>query len=119
MPEQMNLGELIDALKRKDRETSVYYDFVHFRPCGIHSYRGYYDQLAIGYDDSKDTSVGELLDMLKDADGKTFTGYKGGDYVMSLSTPVWVANHNESGGTAIVDVIDQDWRILLVTASVD
>lgn len=121
MKEQMTLGELITALKRKDPERPVYFDFVHFQPKGIHSYRGYYDQLAIGYNNEAgyNMRVSELLPLLRDALGATFQGYKGGDYVMSENTPVWVANYNEAGSTAIVDVVDQGWRILLETASVD
>lgn len=119
MSEQMTLGEIITTLKRKDQDASVYYDFVHFRPSGIHSYRGYYEQLAIGYSSDNDPKVSDVLALCESAVGKTFTGYKGGDYVMDESTPVWVANHNESGGTAIVDVRDDNWRVLLVTACVD
>lgn len=64
---QMTLGELIKTLKRKDQDKYITFDFVHFRPAGgVHSYRGYYEDLAIGY---------------------------------------------ESGGTAIVDVVDDGWCI--------
>jgi hypothetical protein len=59
------------------------------------------------------------LKLCEEADGKTFTGYKGGDYHMDRSTPVWVANHNESGSTAIVDIRDGGWRTILVTTSID
>lgn len=118
MKPQMNLGQIIDTLRRHDPGKDVYYDFVHFRPEGIHSYRGYYEQLALGYG-LGDITVGQLLGMCEGAVGKSFTGYKGGEYVMGRETPVWVANHNESGGTGIVGVEDRDWRILLVTAAVD
>ena|SRR5690349_15752338 len=118
MKSQMSLGEIITTLRRKEPEKTVTYDFVHFRPQGIHSYRGYYEQLAIGYGHD-DITVADLLALCERAVGKTFTGYKGGDYVMSENTPVWVANHNEAGGTAIVYVQDQDWRIVLITAAID
>lgn len=114
----MTLGEIIQILSRKDPDKTVTFDFVHFRPAGIHSYRGYYDQLAIGYGHD-DITVSGLLDLCRSAVGKTFQGYKGGDYVMSGDTPVWVANHNESGGTGIVDIQDDGWRVLLVTSAVD
>lgn len=115
---QMNIGQLIDVLERKDPDKYVEFDFVHFTPRGVHSYRGYYDQLAIGYERGGNMKVGELLTTLRDAVGKTFTGYKGGEYTMFTDTAVWVANNDESGGTAIVDVRD-DWRIVLVTQCVD
>ncbi len=37
-------------------------------------------------------NVGELLDELKSAVGKTYQGWKGGDYVMDRDTEVWVDN---------------------------
>jgi len=46
---QLTLGELIDRLKMMPQDEEVRYDFVHFRPTSVDSYRGYYDQLALGY----------------------------------------------------------------------
>ena len=114
----MTLGEIIDALRRKEPEQTIAFDFVYFAPKGITSYRGYYDQLAIGYEQIE-TTVAEVLAMCNEAVGKTFTGYKGGDYVMGRETPVWVANRSESGSTAIVDIIDHGWRITIETAHIE
>lgn len=49
----------------------------------------------------------------------TFTGYKGGEFTMSGETPVYVANPDEAGGTAVVDVRDDGRRIVLITESFD
>lgn len=103
--EQMTLGGLIASLSDRDSNAPVYFDFVHFRPQGIHAYRGFYDQLAIGYG-CDDITVGQLLELCRN--GK---GYKGED------TLLWVANNNESGD-AIVDVVDRDWRVVLATEMV-
>lgn len=117
---QMTLGELISTLKRKDPDTHLTLDFVHFKPSGrVHSYRGYYEDLAIGYQDGGECKVSDLLKALEAVDGETLYGYKGGEYRMHSDTVVWVANHNESGGTAIVDVVDDSWRIILKTEMVD
>lgn len=116
---QMTLGELIDTLKRKDPDAVMTFDFVHFRPRGIHSYRGYYEDLAIGYESGGECKVGQLLPKLIEACGKDFMGYKGGEFMMHRDTVVWVANYNETGGTAIVDVVDDEWRVILKTAMVD
>lgn len=117
---QMSLGELISALRRKDPDAIVMFDFVHFSPSGgVHSYRGYYEDLAIGYAVGSDTKVSDLLGWLEKAVGETFYGYKGGSYTMGDDTPVWVANSNETGSTVIVDVVDEGWRVLLKTASID
>lgn len=120
MSKPMTLGELIDTLSRKDPEDWLLLDFVHFQPSGdVHSYRGDYSQLAIGYRSGGDMTVGAMLEKLKAADGAMFYGYKGGEYVMDRDTPVFVANHNESGGTAIVDVKECVWCLRLITANVD
>jgi hypothetical protein len=111
----MSLGELIEALERKESDAPVMFDFVYFRPSGLHSYRGDYSQLALGYATDKEVAVGDLLQRLRDANGATFTGYKGGDYVMDERTPVWVANPEEAGRTAIVDVRDPVGVVRLVT----
>lgn len=115
----MTIGEMLSVLKRKDQELDVMLDFVHFRPDGCHSYRGYYEDLAIGYKAGGDMKVWQLVKLLDDASGQTFTGYKGGEYSMSSDTPVWVANHNEAGGTGIVDIQDGGWRIRLITKCIE
>lgn len=111
---QLTIGGLIDTLKRKDPSVLVTFDFVHFSPRGVGSFRGYYEDLAIGY--AKDECTVEcLLALLNDAVGKTFSGYKGGEYTMCTDTVVWVANHGESADTAIVDAVDDGWRVVLKT----
>jgi len=53
-----------------------------------------------GYDTSliENPTVNDFLKILNLAMGKYFVGYKGGDYTMGKTTPMWVANHGESGG---------------------
>lgn len=57
-----------------------------------------------------------FLQMLKGAVGKTFMGYKGGDFVMSRQTPVWVANYGDAGHTAVIGVVDDGYQVILITA---
>ena len=83
---QMTLGDLITAL-----ECMPQYTFID----GIkepQSYRGYYSDLAFEHADDK-VKVSDALAMCKAAMGKVFTGYKGGDYVMGETTPVWIAEY--------------------------
>jgi hypothetical protein len=51
--EQLTIGRLIAELSKADPAAAAYYDFVYFHPQGIHSYRGYYDQIALGYADPR------------------------------------------------------------------
>ena len=122
---QMILGALIDALKPLKPDTAVSFDFAFLDPTDFDSYRGYYDQLALGFtggrhsDGWAEIKVAELLAKAEAAVGKTYEGWKGGDYVMTRSTPLWVANPGCTGSTAIVGVQDIGWAILLITANVD
>lgn len=115
----MTIGEMLAVLKRKDQDLDVMYDFVHFRPDGCHSYRGYYEDLALGYKAGGDMKVGQLVALLDGAMERPHYGYKGGEYSMHSDTPVWVANHNEAGGTGIVDIEDGGWCIRLITKCID
>jgi len=112
----MTLGEMIDTLSRKNPEFPVYYEFCMLGVCGLSSYRGYYDHLAIGFTTEGDgLNVRQLLNRLEVAVGAVFDGYKGGKYTMTRQTPMWAANYGQSGSTAIADIRDTGWCILLKT----
>ena len=71
-------------------------------PGDLISYRGYYSDLAFEPGD-RCVTVKELLERANEANGDTFTGYKGGDFVMGDDTPLWAAPYG-STGLAIVDI---------------
>ena len=119
MNTQLTLGELIQALKRQEQDRSVKFDFCYFGPKDVHSYRGYYEQLAVNYEDAEAPKVGDFLKVLEDALGENFYGYKGGVYKMTESTPVWVDKPNHASGTAIVGVRDNGYQVILETANID
>lgn len=115
---QLSLGELIEKLSRAPKQdATVAFDFGDMVPDGLESWRGSYAELALefkgGWDGPK---CRDLLLECQDADGKTFTGYKGGDFTMHRDTPIWVANHGYSGHTMLVDVMADDYKVILVTA---
>ena len=123
--EPIRLGDLIAALERRPAEQWVIFDFGRLIPRKLASYRGYYAELALGYDDDwygREPRHGEghvtvraLLIELRSAIGKTFTGWKGGDYVMNERTPVWAANTGESPSTAIVGLAGCNYATVLAT----
>ncbi|MCK5604415.1 hypothetical protein KAR91_21170 [Candidatus Pacearchaeota archaeon] len=91
-PYVMTLGELIVALESHDQDRVI--------PLGFnnpHSYRGYYDELA--FEPAENVTVGAMLKDAKSALGKTFTGYKGGDYTMNEHTDVHLSFHGHCGET--------------------
>jgi len=117
MKEQLTLGQLIFLLSRCKPESTVRYDFARFTPKGLDSYRGYYEQLALGYGEEEIT-VETLLKICRDKVGATVTGYKGGEFDVGESTHVWMANWGDCHDTAIVGVIDNEWCVILATAYV-
>lgn len=101
---QLMLCELIYALKQfPNQDALVFFDDHNFVPSNIDSWRGSYDELAFEWVDLRYKSltpmtVKFLLKLLQNAIGKTFTGYKGGEFVMGKNTPLWVANYSCSEG---------------------
>lgn len=94
----MTLGELIKGLE--DIANTFSFDteniFIKEGFTEAYSYRGSYDELAFkpAYDL---VSLSIMLNIAKEAIGKTFRGYKGGDFVMDEWTPVHLAYWGELG----------------------
>lgn len=129
---QLTLGQVIKKLEncgltygKHNEPKHVYYDFGTAIPTTLHSWRGSYSELALGYQltgyDNSDkhhsqTTAETLLFELKSAIGKEFTGWKGGEFTMDEETPVWVSNAGDSGNTGIIDIVDKGWCIIIMTA---
>jgi len=97
---QLMLGELILKLEDKpDKKLPVIFDGRKYYPTGIDSWRGSYCELAISYSTtSAHMTVKGFLNLLRNTIGRTLVGYKGGNFLMGKTTPVWVANYGESWG---------------------
>lgn len=106
---QMTLGELIDKLDEFPLQKLISfvkteYCVETYYPCGTSSYRGYCDEIAVKYSSSA-IDVGTFQRLLRQALYKTFSGYKGGEYKMTLDTPVWAAKDSSNcSNLAIVSV---------------
>lgn len=87
---QMTLGQIIEALEKMPGDAEV--ANIH----GVHSYRGYYDDLAFEQGEGTRPAT-DLLADCKSAMGKAFEGYKGGRYVMGELTPVWISDYGCCG----------------------
>lgn len=121
-PRQLTLGEMIEALEKvigsdEDGGRDWHVDFAHLgaRVAGLCSWRGVYTDLALiptfgdGYHEELDAA--QLLGVLRDAVGATFEGWKGGDFLMSEATPLWVSREGESSRSAVVGITGGPWRI--------
>lgn len=114
MKRQITLGQLIQLLSHVDPKKEVRFDFARFTPGSLDSYRGYYGQLALSWGEDTKTA-GDLLKECRETVGKVMQGYKGGDFTMHESTPVWVANYGDCHDTALVGVEDS-YSVILETA---
>jgi hypothetical protein len=86
----MYLLNLIEFLQARDPVKEVKLGFG--RP---HSYRGHYEELA--FEPARNTTVGAMLKAAQSANGRTFEGYKGGDFTMGDYTECWLSHYGETG----------------------
>lgn len=123
---QITLGELIRLLKDINAEDGCYVEYAFPRkvPTTCDSYRGSYDELALGHDEfdwEKRPLLSSLLQHLENCVGQTFYGYKGGEFVMDEETPVWVDNYGECSNCGVVGVTpiygadDTAYRVIINT----
>lgn len=115
MKQQLTLGDLIDRLKALPRDHRIFYDFCGLVPDGLASWRGIYAQLALGWNENAEPTVGDVLDLCEGVVGTVRQGYKGGDYRMDRGTPVWAANWGQVGSTAVLDVADRGYWAIIET----
>lgn len=90
-------------------------------PCSVGfvgSYRGYYDDLAIAPAFNGRETVAGTLAKLESALGATFTGYKGGEFVMDDATPLWVAGYGHASGLAVMQVLREGDSVCLCVKKV-
>lgn len=110
----LTLGEFIEKLKQQPQGNEITFDFGGFVPTSFASWRGFYDQLALGYEEpeyNESVTVANLLDLATATVGVTMSGYKGGSYLMTKETNLWADNYSRSTGTAIFDVVTFDGYI--------
>ncbi len=102
------LGEIILLLKAQPPDNIVKLDFCGDNPYGVGSYRGYYEDLALEYSLNKpEIKVANLLKEFEFAVGRTFEGYKGGDFIMDTKTLVWVAQYGDCG-RMLINITSKD-----------
>lgn len=126
---KLNLKNLIEELEKLPKELKKnkvmidmngFYD-IKVYATGIDSYRGYYSDLAIEYSLNKKDglTVNQLIKKLKQAIGKTFIGYKGGEFVMHEGTVVWLGNYGKSTGRQITGIDNFYGEIFLQNEKVE
>lgn len=86
----MTLIELINHLKKLPTDKVVKNGFGEAM-----SWRGSYYELA--FEPKENAKVSDMLRIAQDANGKTFDGYKGGEFTMSLISEVYIAPYGGVG----------------------
>lgn len=86
----LTLGELIAWLKEQNPKRAVSNGFG-----GPHSDRGDYSNVA--FSPVSQTTFGEMLRHAENALDKTFTGYKGGEFVMHYYVDALIGEWGECG----------------------
>ncbi len=85
----LTLGQIIETLElQEDEKLKVGFS----KP---NSYRGYYECLM--FEPRQDITIGEMLSACREANGKVYTGYKGGEFEMGLDTECFMAEWGYGG----------------------
>ena len=115
------LGELAALLRPLDASRTIvfYGKGVSGSPGTIDSYRGYYEFPAIDWREDGSANVGELFNEIESAIGATFTGYKGGNYPMTRSSPLWVSGYGNCTGLGIVGVDASSDPVKILVEKID
>jgi hypothetical protein len=114
----LTLGQLIDALSAAPKSAVVALSDSGSSPFQPHSYRGYYSDLA--FQEAPETrTVADVLKDAKKALGTTFSGYKGGDYLMSETTPLWASSYGYNNGRAMMSAGMDGERFVITVKQVD
>lgn len=80
------------------------------------SWRGSYCELSMEFDDrNQNITVAELLKMAEFVNNKYLCGYKGGDFLMDLETPIHIANYGERGELKLIGVKEENGKAILIT----
>jgi hypothetical protein len=106
-----NLGDLIKDLEKYPADADICIRPFNLHPTGFCSYRGYYSDLSLEYTienyDEKILNCGQLLEEAKKCVGKSFYGYKGGDFIMTEKSVIWLANYGRTTDAILTGVKDR------------
>lgn len=111
------IGDLIVLLRNCEADARVEFDFPA-RPTTIASWRGIYAEPALGHSShwEHDPTVADLIRELENAiDGRTFEGWKGGDYSYSADQILQVANPGAVGHLVISGIAGRSHCAILKT----
>jgi len=116
---QLTLGELLSELEKQNQDSYLHFDFCGLSPESFDSYRGKYEDIAIGWSYLKPNKVKVFLEMLKNILDVELSGWKGGSYKMHKDVNVFVDNQGVATNTGVFSVKNVDGKVILETAKID
>lgn len=111
----MRLGQFIAELRDQQLDKQVRIAPFDLVPVAFSSYRGYYEDLALSYQVDGDMSAAELLALCREALGKTFQGWKGGNYKMYEYTRLWISNRGRVSNRLVKSIQDDFYLYIYTT----
>lgn len=114
----MTIGQVLDSLgKAAKPDLPVYFAFGDCIPTTVGSWRGVYAEAALGFTLHRPPpTVAQLRRELETAiDGRTFTGYKGGEYRYTRDTVLHVDNCGICSHTEIDRIELDDYLVRVHT----
>lgn len=112
---EYNLGMLIKDLEPyKDDFLDVEFEDGTV-PTEFDSWRGSYCELMLGYRDKDGMSSYDFYRKAFNANGSMFTGYKGGDFIMDLQTPIHKDFYGGASGEKIIGIEKRDDTLIILT----
>lgn len=112
----MKLADWISTLEALPATANVEFDNGK-TPTRLCSWRGVYAELTLDSDgQAPPITVKKLLKDARAAVGKTFYGYKGGEYLMHEHTPVWADEYGDYACIGLMGARVEDGTVILTTA---
>ena len=117
----LDLLTLFEELNKDYTVKIIINDKVYNSSFIAESWRGSYNLPAIDYveDNEYQITIEKAIENLNTLEGKDVEGWKGGEFILSLSDPVFVANQGDSNySTAIIgyNVDKENKTLYLLTA---
>lgn len=118
----ISLGEFIDKLNSFGVEFDhhdVICAYSNAAPYRFTSYRGWYEHLALTRSEKHRMTLATFRNLAKGQVGIRHEGYKGGHYLMTLKTPVWLSEWGENSGYGVTDVVLMGHQIGILSEHFD
>jgi len=112
---EYNLGRLIDDLKPyKDDFLDVEFEDGTI-PTEFDSWRGSYCELMLGYTDKGKMRSCDFYRKAFNTNGSMFIGYKGGEFIMDLNTPIHKDFYGGASGDKIIGIEKRNDKLIILT----